>query len=751
MVGWKTPADAAGKIVGDHANDNVANGSANDTSANEEVVGDCANDSNKSGANDSVANDNGASSSAHVAVANNDIAPTTAVPTHWSRESTCAHCQGNRPCQACLQREPSRFYDIVLYNSSLQCLGTQIDPFNRQHANTYHVGWNVVCKKSMIKDTWPSEIDPTQRADCALSREETDTVLHDMMGVLVNVMGSFNRGKTWLLDQLCKVKEQDQEPGSQVALPNGMNLSTSGISAKCAKVKGQDLVLLDMAGGNTPISSCKEDEMKLALTEEQFLRQVVSKLCNNFLFVVGKMTMTDQRDLLALCKLCKSQNKKIFVVHNFMDVINEDDFAANIQEVSAILGSIDNTSATENTIERRVGTVFTHDVDGSEHRGMITKVEGSFVHVEWEEQGTVDFAYRKMYQSKSQSNHDQDQEAPGSFQVEEWQQLVHQRKINRCPVARVVWRGSHQFWSSAEQSQTNKDHKDAECRFAEEHTNSESSQEPRTIRTIRGTMAGVEQVHFFLARNPSDEELQAEKNGTKSAGAIWNRITIEHLRNTIIAAGNRTTGKGKDVGRFNYMVQINDAFAQVMTKVFRPTKEDSAVDPSKRPKAQPELMRLPHEGQLRLWANLPGGEPGKCLNFVPEGLMVANFERDGTDVQNSVRCNRYKRTQPAPNGFVVEQRMLVLEVPGYDKVDLTPCPENEDIIIEDGVLEVTLSRKSPMLSDEWIEDGHGNDIHVVENKIQKYDMEMGWSNTEITQNDGLLTILIHGNRRRLRR
>jgi hypothetical protein len=552
-----------------------------------------------------------------------------------------------------------------------------------------------------------------------------------MMGVLVNVMGSFNRGKTWLLDQLCKVSEQDQEPGSQVALPDGMNLSTPGISAKCAKVKDADLVLVDMQGGNTPISSCKQDDMKLALIEEQFLRQVVSKLCNNFLFVVGKMTMTDQRDLLALCKLCKSQDKKIFVVHNFMEVTREKDFTAHIQEVSALLGTIDNTGAASNNIERRVGTVFIHEVDGSEHKGMIEKVEGSFIHVEWQEQGKVDLAYR--------NNHEhQDQEAPGSFTVEQWQHLVQERKISR-PVV------------DAKQSQTNKDAvKDGVCSFAEEHS-TQSSHDPRTIRTFRGTMDGVEQVHFFLARNPSDEQSQAEQNGTKSAGTIWNRITIEHLRNTIIAAGKRTTGKGKDTGRFNYMVQLNDAFAQVVAKVFRPTKEDNAVDPSRRPRARPELMRLPREGELRLWANLHGGEPGKCLDFVPEGLMVTNFEQDGSDVQNSVHCNRYKRTQVAENGFVVEQRMLVLEVPGYEKVDLTPCPDNEDINIDDGVLEVILRRKSPLPSDEWIEDGHGNDIHVVENKIQKYDMEMGWKETEITQNNGFLTILIHGKRKRLNR
>ena len=136
--------------------------------------------------------------------------------------------------------------------------------------------------------------------------------------------------------------------------------------------------------------------------------------------------------------------------------------------------------------------------------------------------------------------------------------------------------------------------------------------------------------------------------------------------------------------------------------------------------------------------------------FFPEGLMATNFEPDGTDVQNSVRTNRYKRTQPVGDGFVVEQRMFILEVPGYDRVDETPCPDNEDIEIDDNKLEVRLSRKAPIPNDEWFEDGHSQDIYAVENKILTFDLEMGCSRTEITQKNGLLTIVIEGKRSRPR-
>jgi hypothetical protein len=675
---------------------------------------------NKSGAkDDSGANAKDTNSANNNGGANN-TGPMTMVPMiPASTEWRCAHGKGTGDCQACLQREPWLFYDVVLYNGPLRCLGEQTDPFQLRDKNTYHVGWKIVCRKSIIQTEWPSNVDSTQHVGCALPKNEVGTVLNDMTGVLVNVMGSFNRGKTWLLDQLCKGQDQG------VALPAGMCMSTPGISAKCAKVDEMDLVLVDMQGSNTPIASCKQKDMTLATTEEQFLRAVVSKLCNNFLFVVGKMTMTDQKDLLGLCKLCKSQdgsqqpNKKIFVVHNFMDVTTEEAFTTHIQEVSALLGSIDKSKeANDKGVPRSPGTIFTHDDNG---KGIIEKCDGLFVHVEWENKGQH------------------------SFPLDEWQRLVQQHKIHRVPlVAPAV---------VADQSRK-KTEPEADNHFAEElykKTSNQPGAEPRTIRFIRGHMDGVEQVHFFLARNPSVSELQMEaKNGTKSAGTNWNEITIEFLRSSLITSGKRTTGEGKDPHRFNYLVQLTDAFAKVMAKVFRPIQQDGAVDEARRPKAKPELMRLRDEGHLRLWANLEDGEPGKCLEFVEEGLMATNFEPDGIEVQHDIRTNRYKRTVPVEGGFFVEQRMFVLEVPGYDMVDTTPCPENEDIEIDDNILEVTLKRKSPMPGDEWNEDGHRTDIHAVEKKIL-YEMTMGWSRTEITQENGLLTILIHGNRRKARR
>jgi GTP-binding protein EngB required for normal cell division len=552
------------------------------------------------------------------------------------------------------------------------------NPFRSPGESTYHVGWEVVFNEALLQKEWPPVIDHTQNSDCALPKDEVATLLEDWKGVMVNVMGRYNVGKSWLLDQLCK------QPGKEVMLPAGMNMSTSGISAKCGIVNDQRLVLVDMQGGNTPIPSVEQHEMTMALTEQSFLRTVVSKLCDNFMFVVGQLTLSEQKDLLDLCKLCKKTDKKIFVVHNFMDVKDEEEFNSRIEQVFALLGAIDDTKATANNVPRREGTVFTQDVDGRKHTGRISKPpNGSIIHVEWEEQDRVQ----------------------SSFALEEWQDLVGQGKIcEKEPV--VVAEG---------------------CRFGEERYTPDQS--TRTIRTLVGSMDGVDQVHFFLACDSS-------VNGS-IAGTNWNKITIDHLRYKMISSGKRRQGKGKGPNRFNFLVELEDAFAKVMPKVFRSKTHGK--------RAVPELMR--HAGgQLLLWANLEGEQPGKCLQFVPEGLFASNFVLDATDIQNDVRANRYSKTHQLEDGFQVEQQKFVLEVPGYDKVDATPLPENDDIEIDDNKLTVRLSRQPLFPMEEWNEHG-ANNIFAVEHKIQTYDMDMNWTNTEITQKDGLLTILIHGKKR----
>ena len=81
---------------------------------------------------------------------------------------------------------------------------------------------------------------------------------------------------------------------------------------------------------------------------------------------------------------------------------------------------------TANSVPRRVGTIFTHDVDGSKRTGRISKVDGVSVHVEWD---------------------DEQSQVQVSFTVFEWQELVRERQIHRdagsAPTDFAVdWRGA---------------------------------------------------------------------------------------------------------------------------------------------------------------------------------------------------------------------------------------------------------------------------------------------------------------------
>jgi hypothetical protein len=740
------------------------------------------------------------------------------------RESRCRHGQGTGPCQACLQQHPEWFYDIVLFNDTLQSLGQQTDPFHRlgSREEKSRVGWKLVCNKDIIKTAWPSveddeckpeeddfqavtkeleaaklvldESDPrlapgfvlsdqseqdrsevqmrfdelakdqvrldvakkelqeqncsaTSRASLstrhlsrALSKDEVGTVLIDMQGVMVNVVGMKDKGKTWLLDRLC------QQAKSEVMLPAGVSISTPGICARCCEVNEQHLVLVDVQGGDTPIDSCEQKDMEMAETEDHFLRTIVSKFCDNFLFVMGKLLLAEQKALLALCKLCKAQGKMIFVVHNLLDVKTEEEFDAHIDQTKVLLGASDRAKTTENAVPRRAGTVITYDVDGSERRGRISNpVDGVFVHVEWEEQDQV-----------------QD-----GFPVQEWQNLVRERKIlhvlpdlpeeellqferlttdrkTGAEIRQAMSLTQEKYFAMAavlEDKAAGSDGKKRHGFWEEKERVTAPDGSTRAIRIIRGKMDGVDQVHVFLACDPSVSE-------GSNAGLNWNQITINHLRSVIIAAGRRTTGEGKAPGRFNYLVQLMDAFDKVMPKVFRGPRRDG----QQKNKARPELMRLRDEGQLRLCANLEGEQPGsRLMDFVPEGLFASTFVLHGTEVQNSVRINRYERIQDVGNGFVVDQQLFILEAAGYDKIDTTPCPDNEDVEIDETTLEVRLRRRSPMPNEEWNEhDGQLQDIYECE-KICTYDLEMAPANsTEIKQANGLISILITGNRRKER-
>ena len=83
---------------------------------------------------------------------------------------------------------------------------------------------------------------------------------------VVGVVGNKNKGKSFILTKLAGIK-----------LPSGHSLTTKGLSVKYPTIDQQNIVLLDTAGLETPITSStevydldKELEIKLAEEEKAF-------------------------------------------------------------------------------------------------------------------------------------------------------------------------------------------------------------------------------------------------------------------------------------------------------------------------------------------------------------------------------------------------------------------------------------------------------------------------------------------------
>jgi HSP20 family molecular chaperone IbpA len=127
-------------------------------------------------------------------------------------------------------------------------------------------------------------------------------------GVVVTVLGAYNRGKSFLLRKLCKIK-----------LPNGNLIHTEGISITAGRENYTNIVFLDTAGTDTPV---KNDEIEYKRATEALLREVLLHLSTCILIVVNRLRATDQIYIKQILKYCRNhENKKnIIIVHNLLDI-----------------------------------------------------------------------------------------------------------------------------------------------------------------------------------------------------------------------------------------------------------------------------------------------------------------------------------------------------------------------------------------------------------------------------------------------
>lgn len=138
-------------------------------------------------------------------------------------------------------------------------------------------------------------------------------------GVIVSVLGSYNRGKSFLLNQLCDLK-----------LPSGNLIHTEGISITAGRNQSKNIIFIDTAGTDTAIPKDQLDDKKAT---EALLREIALHLCSYIIIVVNRLRATDQSYIRQV--LTHSQNsqctRNIIIIHNLMDVETKKDMDEVIQ------------------------------------------------------------------------------------------------------------------------------------------------------------------------------------------------------------------------------------------------------------------------------------------------------------------------------------------------------------------------------------------------------------------------------------
>eukprot|EP01006_Ploeotia_vitrea_P054937 TRINITY_DN67936_c1_g1_i1.p1 TRINITY_DN67936_c1_g1~~TRINITY_DN67936_c1_g1_i1.p1 ORF type:complete len:807 (+),score=73.81 TRINITY_DN67936_c1_g1_i1:76-2496(+) len=182
---------------------------------------------------------------------------------------------------------------------------------------------------------------------------------------IVAVLGDFNRGKSYVLNQLADAE-----------LPVGQSIHTEGLSFKMLRDEFfQEIVLCDTAGCNSPVQEVTDYELNQKRLEEEFLRGVAFDVADVFLFVVNHLNAKEQQELWALSRdiqYCKDNptlpdKHKVIVVHNLKDVRTRAELETHRRAIYDMYSS--------STYEQEQ-TVFWKDTSGKLHEDKVTYLDG---------------------------------------------------------------------------------------------------------------------------------------------------------------------------------------------------------------------------------------------------------------------------------------------------------------------------------------------------------------------------------------
>ncbi|CAF2322730.1 unnamed protein product [Rotaria sp. Silwood2] len=185
-------------------------------------------------------------------------------------------------------------YDVVIGINSLMALGT--------------IGWDIKLSEKAIT---------VQR--------ETSTPENNR-GLIVAVLGLYNRGRSFLLNQFSKIQ-----------LPNSQLIHTEGLSITAGGKDYPNIIFVNTTSTDTAIPKDKLDDKKAT---DALLREIALHLCSHIIIVVNRLHATDQIYIQQILKQPKTSNsnKSVIIVHNLMDVesVKEVEYIINT-EVQGIM------------------------------------------------------------------------------------------------------------------------------------------------------------------------------------------------------------------------------------------------------------------------------------------------------------------------------------------------------------------------------------------------------------------------------
>ena len=200
---------------------------------------------------------------------------------------------------------------------------------NSQMEKFYDIVISINSIKDINKEGWEVKFDENGKDKYEKHK--------DMDLIILGVLGNNNKGKSFLLSKISKIK-----------LLSGTSIHTEGLSVKYPELKehkGRHLILLDSAGLETPVlrkniiinnnnnndeqkNEDKEKEQNKEFKEsardkimtEIFLQNFIIKVSDVLLVVVGKLTYSEQLLINKIKVESQKQNKgMIFIIHNLQE------------------------------------------------------------------------------------------------------------------------------------------------------------------------------------------------------------------------------------------------------------------------------------------------------------------------------------------------------------------------------------------------------------------------------------------------